>query len=205
MANEIYLVIGVLAIGIVWLLMRVDAATRQMLKYRGRMLVTCPETRKPAAVKIATARAGLRAFFGKSKVDLSDCSRWPERADCQQDCICQVEDDPESHRVWTMASRWYAGRKCVYCHKPFAALSHVDRRPALRDPDGGTIEWTELPEEMLPEALAKCQPVCWSCHIAQTYRREHPDQVVDRPWERGALGEYVPRNLNEPNRPHMPN
>jgi hypothetical protein len=205
MANEVYLLIALLAIGIVFLFVRFEAAARQMFKYRGSMLVTCPETRKAAAVKIATPLAGLKAFFGKQQLKLSDCSRWPERADCGQDCICQVEGDPESHRVWTIASKWYSGRKCAYCQKPFEALSHMDRRPALRDSDGRTTEWDELPEEMLPEALAKCQPVCWSCHIAQTFRREHPERVVERPWQRGAMGEYVPKNLNEPNHRHLVN
>ena len=180
MANEIYLLIAVLAIGIVYLVVRFEMAARQMWNYRGRMLVTCPETRKTAAVKIATPLAGLKAFFGRHELQLSDCSRWPERADCGQDCICQVEDDPESHRVWTIASKWYTGKKCAYCRKPLEALSHMDRPPALRDPDGRTIEWDELPKEMLPDALAKCQPVCWSCHVAETFRRIHPELVVER-------------------------
>ena len=24
-------------------------------------------------------------------------------------------------------------------------------------------------------------PVCWNCHIAESFRREHPELVVDRP------------------------
>ncbi|MGB0034742.1 MAG: hypothetical protein WBP79_04625 [Candidatus Acidiferrales bacterium] len=205
MATEVYLFITLLAIGIVYFLMRLDEAMRQMFKYRGKMLITCPENLKTAAIKVATPRAGLRAFFGRQRLDLSDCSRWPERKDCGQDCICQVVDDPESHRVWTIASQWYAGKKCAYCGKPFEALSHADRRPALRDPHGNTIEWDDLPAELLLEALEECQPVCWSCHIAQSFRREHPELVVDRAWKRGALGEYVPKNLNEPQKPHLPN
>jgi hypothetical protein len=33
----------------------------------------------------------------------------------------------------------------------------------------------------LQETFATHQPVCWDCHIAQTFRREHAELVTDRP------------------------
>jgi hypothetical protein len=27
--------------------------------------------------------------------------------------------------------------------------------------------------------------------MAETFRREHPERVVDRPWKRGAMGEFI--------------
>jgi hypothetical protein len=42
-------------------------------------------------------------------------------------------------------------------------------------------------------------PVCWDCYIAQSFVREHPDQVVYRPWRNdftgGADGSSAPRHL----------
>jgi hypothetical protein len=32
-------------------------------------------------------------------------------------------------------------------------------------------------------------PVCWDCYIAQTFRRDHPDMVVYRPWRNGNHGD----------------
>jgi hypothetical protein len=32
-------------------------------------------------------------------------------------------------------------------------------------------------------------PVCWDCYIAQTFRLEHPDMVVFRPWPHGSPGD----------------
>lgn len=188
-----YLLLGFLALGAAYLIYRV----LPVLKFRGTMLVTCPETLKPAAVKMAMGRAAADALRGPIHLELSDCSRWPERLDCGQDCICEIEQDPEGHRVWSVASRWYEGKKCVYCRKPIEPLSHFDRRPALLDAARKTVEWADLPPEKLPEALSGCLPVCWSCHITETLIREHPERVTFRAWERsGPLGEYTPKNLD---------
>jgi hypothetical protein len=41
-------------------------------------------------------------------------------------------------------------------------------------------------------------PVCWDCYIAQTFRQDHPDLVVIRPWRNdihgGTDGSSVPRH-----------
>jgi hypothetical protein len=178
-----YLLIAALGIAAVYLIYQGELATRLLLKYRGKMLVTCPETNCSAAVKFAAGRAALAALVGRKHIELSACSRWPEREDCGQDCMSQLAADPEGHRVWTIVSRWFAGRKCAYCRKPIEKLSHLDRRPALLGPDGKTIEWDKIPAEKITEILSTSVAACWSCHITETFRREHPDLVVDRPWK----------------------
>jgi hypothetical protein len=42
------------------------------------------------------------------------------------------------------------------------------------------VQWSEIPAEKLQEVMRTHQPVCWNCHIAETFRREHPELVVDR-------------------------
>jgi hypothetical protein len=201
MAGEVYLLLALVIVAIAYSI----SPVRKVLRFRGKMLVTCPETKKPAAVKVATWRATLAALVGRRDIELSNCSRWPEREDCEQDCLCQLEADPESHRVWSIASRWYEGKKCVYCQKPIEKFSHLDRRPALLNAERKTIEWHLIPAEELPEALWGCQPVCWSCHMTETFLREHPDLVTFRPWKRsGPLGEYVPENGDKQSKTHPP-
>jgi len=193
MATEVYLFIALLAIALVYVTKRVWEA----LKFRGKMLVTCPETHEPAAVKVNVPRAAVEAMVGRHKLALCNCSRWPERADCDQACLEQIERDPERHRVWTIASNWYAGKRCIYCRKPIETLSHFDRSPALLDYEWKTAEWDHLPAETLPAEFSRELPVCWSCHVTETLLREHPDVVTFRPWAKcGPLGEYVPKNLN---------
>jgi hypothetical protein len=148
------------------------------------MLVTCPETRKPAAVRVGIFRAALREFLNRGHVELCSCTRWPERQDCDQDCLREIEKTPKDRRVWNIASEWFAGKKCVYCRKPIEAVSHVDRPPALmRIADHRTVEWKDLPPEQLPAAFAECAPVCWSCHTTETFLRKFPGRAVQRPWQ----------------------
>jgi hypothetical protein len=170
--------------------------------FRGTMLVTCPENRKPAAVKISMWRAILAEVLGRRHLEVCLCSRWPERRDCPQDCLCEIAEDPEGHRVWNIATKWFKGKECTRCGNPITRLGHLDRRPALLDAQNKTTEWDQLPPEKLPEALWGCKPVCWSCHIAETFMREHPDLVTYRPWERsGPLGEYTPKPKHPPGQP----
>lgn len=148
--------------------------------FRGKRLVTCPETHKAEAVHVAAGKAAFTALLGDSKLRLDRCSRWPERQDCGQDCLKQVEADPDNCLVWNIVSNWYEGQTCVRCHKVFGAMRQFDHPPALLGPDGTTTEWNEFQAERLPEIFSTFKPVCWDCHVAETFRRVHPELVVDR-------------------------
>jgi hypothetical protein len=166
---------------------------RTYLKYRGQRVVTCPETHKPAAVHVDAVKAARAAMTGKQGIRLEQCSRWPEKRDCGQECLSQVNADPESCLVWSMVAAWYRGKSCAYCQKPFSGIHWHDRHPALLSPERVAKQWNEIPAEKLPEVFQTYLPVCWNCYIAETFRRENADQVLDRGWERGAGGEYVPK------------
>jgi len=167
-------------------------ATRTYLKYRGKRLVTCPETRNAAAVHVDAGKAAVGVLEGKhARIRLDQCSHWPERERCEQECLSQIENDPQGCSVWSIAQQWYRDRACAYCRQPIEKIHWHDHRPALLSPEKKTVQWTEIPAEKLPEVFETHLPVCWSCHIAETFRREHPQHVVDRPWKRGAMGEYI--------------
>src|SRR5437763_3815390 len=124
--------------------------------------------------------------MGLAELRLKACTRWPEKKDCGQECLAQVEWNPEGCLVWNILSGWYEGKSCFYCHVPFGEIHLIDHRPAFLSPEGRTIEWSEIPLEQIPAALDTHSPVCWNCHIAQSFRLEHPELVVDRPW-RGSF------------------
>jgi hypothetical protein len=153
---------------------------RTYFTYRGKRLVTCPETLKTVSVDVAARKAAISAWFGDPKLRLDRCSRWPERQDCGQDCLQQIEADPDNCLLWNVVSNWYEGQRCVYCHKRFGSMKHLDNPPALLGPDDKTAEWTQFQPERLPEIFATYKPVCWSCHVAETFRHLHPEMVVDR-------------------------
>jgi hypothetical protein len=155
-------------------------ALRTYLKFRGKMIVLCPETHLPAAVRVAAAKVGLEAALGQAQLELNDCSRWPERQACGQECLAQIEGAPKACLVKTIIDRWYQGQECVYCHQPFGEIHWHDHPAALLDNKRKTIQWNEILAENLQEALGTYRPVCWNCHIVETFRREHPERVVDR-------------------------
>lgn len=165
--------IGLFAI---WYLAR---AARAWRRFRGSRVVTCPETGYPAAVRIDAVHAAMTAT-GAAGVDvrLAGCSRWKTRGRCDEACLEEAVD-PGS-MVSAIASNWYAGKRCVYCGGPLHDEPFVDHHSAILDPDGTTREWSDLPADRLPAALSTGSPVCWNCHIAETFRRQYPALVTDR-------------------------
>jgi len=180
MTGTILVVIAVLALAVGLFIFRAIPGVRTYFAYRGKRLITCPETHRAAAVDVAAGEAAFGAFLSEPTLRLKECSRWPERQDCGQECLQQIEVDPANCLVWNIVSHWYEGKKCVFCHKTFGELRHLDHAPALLDRDHKTVEWRELRREQLPEVFATYRPVCWNCHVAGTFRRLHPELVVDR-------------------------
>jgi len=163
------------------------------LRYRGQRVITCPETEKPAAVHVDALKAARVVMTGKQFIRLDQCSRWPERQNCGQECLSQVHADPEGCLVWNMVAGWYRGKSCAYCQKPFGEIHWHERHPAVLSPDRVAKQWNEIPAETLPEVFQTHLPVCWNCYIAETFRRQNAERVLDRNWERGAGGEYTPK------------
>ncbi len=175
--------LGALVAGLAFVYQWLRTGVPAFLRFRGARVVTCPETGKPAGVAVDSRHAAVTAFQRRPDLRLTSCSRWPEKKDCGQDCLRQIEAAPEDCLVRTILTRWYAGKSCAYCGRTFGAVHWHDHKPALLDRDGHTVEWQELAPEDVPGALDLDKPVCWTCHVAETFRREHPDLVVDRPWQ----------------------
>lgn len=195
LSNLILAAILVLVIGSI--VFGAAVAFRSYLRYRGQRLVTCPETHQPAAVHVNAGKALSTTLIGKQEVRLDQCSRWPEKRNCGQECLSQVNADPEHCLVWNIVAAWYKGKSCAYCQRPFGEIHWHDRHPALLSPERIAKQWNEIPAELLPGVFETHLPVCWNCYIAETFRRQNADKVLNRSWERGAGGEYVPKDDEE--------
>jgi hypothetical protein len=162
------------------------AAARRALaafrRYRGKRVVVCPETGKYVAVEVDSVHAAATAGEEEGpELRLRSCARWPERADCDQDCVRQIEAAPEGCAVRAMLTDFYAGRSCALCGREIGEIHWHDHKPALLRPeDRRTFEWRDIAPEALPGVLAAHLPVCWNCHIAESFRLEHPELVLDR-------------------------
>jgi hypothetical protein len=82
-------------------------ALRAWLEMRGTRLVTCPETRAPAAVEVDLGHLARTSAAGLRELRLRDCSRWPERRRCGQACLIEVEEAPHGCLVRDLLRRWY--------------------------------------------------------------------------------------------------
>jgi hypothetical protein len=164
--------------GLVALLLTTVIVARNWLKWRGSRVITCPENHRPAGVRVDAGRAALH---GASDLRLKDCSRWPDKRDCGQECLRQIENSPDGCLVRNILAQWYAGKDCVCCGAPLGHIDWHERKPALMDPDGNTVEWHDILPQQVPDVLATHRPVCWNCHIVEGFRRQHPELVVERP------------------------
>ena len=172
------MITAITVLGFVALLVAIVAAGRNWLRWRGARLITCPENQRVAGVEIDASRAALH---GKSGLILKNCSRWPDKRNCEQECIRQIENSPDGCLVRNTLARWYEDKQCVYCGLPLGQINWHEHKPALMTPQGQTREWHDVRPEQVPDVLATHRPVCWNCHIVETFRKEHPELVVERP------------------------
>jgi hypothetical protein len=179
MSGLIYFIVAVALFCLVYYVM--PPAIEAYMKFRGKRVITCPETRTPVGVKVDLKHAASTAAFSRRPdLRLTSCSRWPERQDCDQDCVLQVRMAPRDTLVRTILAQYYKGKRCVFCGRSFVELNLFDHKPALLNLEGITLESTEVSPERLPDVLATHKPVCWNCHVSETFRREFSDLVVDR-------------------------
>jgi len=64
-------------------------------RYSAPRSVACPETHQPAGVTIDARHAAATGLHGPPDFRLSDCTRWPARARCAQECLPEaVHNEP---------------------------------------------------------------------------------------------------------------
>lgn len=169
-----------------FVLFRAALGARSYFKFHGKRLITCPENEKPAAVNVDAKRVAADALKGAPHLRLSECSRWPEKRNCGQECLRQIELAPDGCLVRTIVTHWYEGKRCAICGKLIHEVEWMGHKPALLDPEQKTVYWDAVAAEKLPEYFATHAPVCWDCHVAETFRHEHPELVTERPWRRDS-------------------
>lgn len=59
-------------------------------EYRKPFHALCPETLEPVDIRIDATHAARTRFQGSEQLVVTACSRWPERAGCDQACTVEV-------------------------------------------------------------------------------------------------------------------
>jgi len=153
---------------------------RRFLAYRGPRVIVCPETLQPAGVELNAWLATGASAIGETVLELQNCSRWPQREHCGQECLSQIQACGEGTLVRNIVTTWYRDKCCAFCARPISAIEWHDALPALRRADGSLQQWSGIAAADVPEVMATSEAVCWNCSITESFRREHPELVIDR-------------------------
>jgi hypothetical protein len=148
----------------------------------GDRVITCPETRNTEVVRVDAGHAAWTDLRGEKELRLESCSRWPERADCGQECLAQIERAPDGCLVRERLEAWYRDAECALCGMSIGPPQWFEYRPGLRSPEGRVLSWEEVSSRRLDQTLATYQPICSDCQLAESFRERFPDRVLDDPW-----------------------
>lgn len=163
---------------------------RARSQYGGARVVTCPDTEHPASVEVDALHTALTSAIGFPDIRLQNCSRWPVKKDCGQECLLDLDVAPDECLVRGVLMKWYRGKKCVSCKTTFGDLHVTDHKPALRNADGELLVWSQVSLAGIGNVIQTHQPICWNCYIAQSFVKDHPELVVYRPWKDVALEKH---------------
>ncbi|MEO8034395.1 MAG: hypothetical protein ABI837_08165 [Acidobacteriota bacterium] len=161
-------------------LLAVGVVVWRYLSYRGQRVLVCPENKQNVSVELDAWLAAHSEFDGEPVLRLQSCTRWPEREDCDQECLAQIEASPDGTLMRNIVAAWYRDKRCAYCRREIGAIEWHDALPALRSADGTPREWKGISAADVPAILETHTAICWNCSLVEGFRREHPELVVDR-------------------------
>lgn len=157
-------------------------AVTSWFRMRGTRVVTCPETKHSAAVEVDAEHAALTSLVEDADIRLRTCSRWPERKDCTQPCVAQIEAAPHDTLASAILANYFVGKRCKVCGRDIPPVHANEPKPGLRETSSGRLlSWKDIKPETLPDALMAFEPVCENCMTIETFRQQYPDLVTERP------------------------
>jgi hypothetical protein len=177
MTAQLFIALLVVAVLLVYLVI----AVRTWVRVRGKRLVVCPETKLPVAVKVDVGHAVASALWERPELQLTSCSRWPERGECAQPCVRQIETAPDATSPRAIAAHFFGNEHCVICSHPIEPPGHMTLQPGFMNPETHEVDtWDGLPLQDLARAMATWRPLCANCTLAESFRRTFPDRSTDR-------------------------
>jgi hypothetical protein len=182
--------LGLFIIGAVVLVaLPVGFSIQSYFRNRGRRTVVCPETHEPVTVEVDNKYAFKTALRGEEHERLHSCSRWPEKGDCGQECLAQVNPSPEN--LERLLQKWYQGKTCAICDRTLTPADWRRSRLALLNEKQKLFELRHMHLDEIPSALDKMAPLCWNCHQEERVRQAEPPRILkgDRSRLRSATGE----------------
>jgi hypothetical protein len=165
----------------------VAAFARTWRRLHELRVVRCPGTGGGAALHLGGAGTAIGLGVG-AWPHVTRCSLWPERRLCAQSCLAEVETSPEQCAFEGILARWYCGRSCACCRRLVAPVRWGEPRPSLLSPGGRLVTWLDIDPPSVYEVLSMHRAVCAGCTVAERFRRDHPDLIVEGPRDVAANG-----------------
>jgi hypothetical protein len=157
-----------------------------------KRIVTCPETGADCEMEVDRPRAVLSVLDGKRDLRVKSCERWPEKKNCGQECMVQVESSPAV--LARIFSQWYEGKNCARCMNLLEREDWDHGHVAVLS-GSQLVELREIPLDKLPQALVGCVPLCINCHEEELARQPSPEMFF----------RYDPRALEQVDDPKFHN
>lgn len=92
-----------------------------------------------------------------------------------------AKSNPHDAATTARLKHFFEGKQCAACSRPIPPVHVGDLRPGLLNAKTHEeIAWDDVPAANLSTTLESYVPICSSCLIIETFRRQHPELVVDR-------------------------
>jgi hypothetical protein len=152
---------------------------RAFFRVRGEPVVIPPEGRQPIAIPALAPPAQASA------AGPSDARPAPPLGTGALDGSRSqpFAAPPLDRQSVATLKRWYTGRECAVCHREIGPVYATEPRPGLLNvaaPSREILRWDDIPADHLQAVLDSHLPVCASCNLAESFRREFPERVTDR-------------------------
>jgi hypothetical protein len=80
-----------------------------------------------------------------------------------------------------LLKRFFDGKTCAVCKRPIPPVQRTGMKPGLLNPTTHeTHSWDQIPNVNVAALLETQLPICSSCQVAESFRQQFPDRVVDR-------------------------
>ena len=145
-------------------------------KNRGRQPVACPDSGEAVEVEVDRKFAFWTALRGQEHSRLQSCTRWPEKGDCGQECLEQINPSPEN--IERLLTKWYEGKSCAICTRALSPSDWRRSRLALLNEQHKLFELRDMYLEELQQTLQNMRPLCWNCHQEERTRQAVPQRVL---------------------------
>jgi hypothetical protein len=161
---------------IVLVALPIGLSLQSYFRNRGRRTVICPDSHEPATVELDTKFAFSTALRGEEHDRLQSCTRWPDKGDCRQECLAQLDPSPEN--LERLLQKWYQGKTCAICGRTLTPADWRRSRLALLNEKQKLFELRHMHLGEVPSALDHMLPLCWNCHQEERARQAEPPRLL---------------------------